>query len=151
MRRFLLVFVFVFCIIVPAFSQNRGNIRYISVLNTTLNDSPVFFAKEVVKLSLGNEVTLISVNGKWSQVRFGNLTGWIATTTLSLRKIVASGTTATATEISMAGKGFSPEMEMEYRKTGLDYSMVDYMEEITIPKEELLSFITQGSLARGER
>jgi len=150
MRRFFLIFVVVFCIIVPAFSQDRGNIRFVSVQSTTLKDSTGFFAKDIASLSFGSEVTLISESGKWSQIRSGNLTGWVTSTSLSTRKIVASGTSASATELSMAGKGFSPDIEVEYRKNGLDYSMVDYMEKITIPKEELLGFITQGSLSRGE-
>jgi hypothetical protein len=105
---------------------------------------------ELGNLSLGDEVTLISESGKWSRVRSGNLIGWVTSTSLSARRIVASGTSAAATEISLAGKGFSPEMEMEYRKDGLDYSMVDFMEAITIPREELMGFITDGGLARGE-
>jgi len=150
MRRFLLLFVLFFCIIAPVFSQNRENIRFISALSVAVRDTTGFFSKELGNLSLGSEVTLIKESGKWSQIRSGNLTGWVASTSLSVRKIIASGTTASATEISMAGKGFSPETETEYRKAGLDYSMVDYMEKMTIPKEELLSFITQGRLARGE-
>ena len=151
MRRFLLLFAVIFHIGVPVFSQNMGIIRYISVLNTTVKESTGFFARELGTLSLGNEVTLISERGKWSRIRSGDLTGWVTTTSLSARRIVASGTSATATEISMAGKGFSTETEMEYRKTGLDYSMVDFMETIAIPKEELLGFITEGGLARGEK
>jgi hypothetical protein len=151
MRRFLLLFAVIFHIGVPVFSQSRGIIRYISVLKIPVKDSTGFFARELGTLSLGNEVTLIGEKGKWSQIRSGNLTGWVTSTSLSVRKIVASGTNATATEISMAGKGFSPEMEMEYRKTGLDYSMVDFMETITIPRDELLGFITEGGLARGEK
>jgi hypothetical protein len=50
----------------------------------------------------------------------------------------------------MAGKGFSPDMEMEYRKSGLDYSMVDSMEQITVPEDDLLRFITEGRLSKGE-
>jgi hypothetical protein len=151
MRRFLLLFVFVFCIILPIFSQNSGNIRYIAILSATVKDSTGFFARELGNLSLGNEVMLIRESGKWSQIHSGNLMGWVTSTSLSMRKIVASGTNATATEISMAGKGFSTEMEMEYRNTGLDYSTVDFMETIAIPREELLGFITEGELARGEK
>jgi hypothetical protein len=150
MRRFLMLFVFFSCIIVPVFSQNRENTRYVSVQSVSVKDSTGFFAKDLGNLTLGSEVTLISESGKWSRIRSGNLTGWVTSTSLSVRKIVASGTNASATEISMAGKGFSPEMELEYSKTGFDYSMVDYMEKITISKEDLLNFITQGSLARGE-
>ena len=58
--------------------------------------------------------------------------------------------TVTASEVAMAGKGFSPDMEMEYRKNGLDYSMVDSMERITVPSDDLLRFITEGRLSRGE-
>jgi len=150
MRRFLLVFLIVYCIGAPVFSQTGGSTRFISVQSVTVKDSTGFFAKNLGNLSLGDEVTLISENGKWSQIRTAKFTGWVTSTSLSIRKIVASGTTASATEISMAGKGFSPDMELEYRKNGLDYSMVDYMEKITIPNEELLNFITVGRLARGD-
>ena len=151
MRRFLLFFAIAFYIGVPVFSQDRGIIRYISVLKAPVKESTGFFARELGTLSLGNEVTLISERGKWSQIRSGDLTGWVTTISLSARRIAASGTNATATEISLAGKGFSTETEMEYRKTGLDYSMVDFMETISIPREELLGFITEGTLARGEQ
>jgi SH3-like domain-containing protein len=151
MRRFLLLFAIVFCIGVPVFSQDRGTIRFVAVQSTAVKDSPGFFAAELGILSLGNEVTLISEDGKWSRIRSENLTGWVTSISLSTRRIVASGTSATATEIALAGKGFSPEMEMEYRKTGLDYSTVDFMEKITIPGDELLGFITEGRLARGEK
>jgi SH3-like domain-containing protein len=151
MRRFILLLAVIFHVGVPVFSQNKGIIRYISVKSATVKDSTGFFAKELGTLSLGNEVTLISESGKWSQIRLGDLTGWVTSTSLSARRIVASGASATATEISLAGKGFSTEMEMEYRKTGLDYSMVDFMETITVPGEELLGFITEGGLSRGEK
>jgi len=150
MRRFLLLFAIIFYISVPVFSQSMGITRFVSIKNATVKDSPWFFARELGNLPLGNEVTLISESGKWSQVRSGNLTGWVTSTSLSVRRIVASGTSSTATEIALAGKGFSPETEMEYRQNGLDYSTVDFMEQITVPKDELLGFITDGRLARGE-
>jgi SH3-like domain-containing protein len=150
MRRFLLLFTAIFCISIPVFPQNRGIIRFVSIQNVTLKDSTGFFARKMGNLSLGDEVTLINERGKWSQVRAGSLTGWVTSTSLSSRRIVASGISASATEIALAGKGFSPEMEMEYRKTGLDYSMVDFMEGITISIEELLDFVTDGRLAKGD-
>ena len=150
MRRFLLFFSIILYTGLPVFSQTMGTTRFVSVKSTVLKNSTGFFAMELGNLSLGNEVTLISENGKWSLVRFGNLIGWVTSTSLSERRIIASGTNASASEIALAGKGFSPEIEIEYRRTGLDYSMVDFMEKITIPKEELLSFITEGGLARGE-
>jgi len=150
MRRFLLFFTIIFYIGVPVFSQNMGIIRFVSIKSVTVKATTGFFARELGNLYLGDEVALISERGKWSQIRSGNLTGWVTSASLSVRRITASGTNATATEIALAGKGFSSETEMEYRKNGLDYSTVDFMEKITIPREELLSFVTDGRLAKGE-
>jgi hypothetical protein len=127
-----------------------GIIRFVAVKSAQVKDSPWFFARELGNLPLGNEVTLINDSGKWSRIRSGNLTGWVTSASLSVRRIVASGTDSTATEIALAGKGFSPETEMEYRQNGLDYSMVDFMEQITVPRDELLGFINDGRLSKGE-
>jgi len=116
MRRFLLFFAIILYSGIPVFSQSMGTTRFVSVKNAIVKDTPWFFARDLGNLSLGNEVTLISENGKWSRIRSGNLTGWVTSASLSVRRIVATGTNATATEIALAGKGFSPETEMEYRQ-----------------------------------
>ena len=150
MRRFMLLFVLIFSILVPVFSQSMGIIRFVAVKNAIVKDSPWFFARELGNLPLGNEVALLSESGKWSRIRSGNLTGWVTSASLSVRPIVTSGTSSTATEIALAGKGFSPDTELEYRQNGLNYSMVDFMEQITVPKDELLGFINDGRLSKGE-
>ena len=149
MRRFLLLAVLILCVGTFAFSQAGGR-RYVAVKTVALKASNSQLAKDVGSLSLGNEVTLVSDDGKWAQVRAGNLTGWVTSQSLSSRRVVASGTTASASEVALAGKGFSPDVEIEYRKNGLDYSMVDSMEKIIIPGDELERFITEGHLARGQ-
>jgi hypothetical protein len=134
-----------------AFSQTSQNTRFVAVQSAALKSSTGFFASDVATLSLGDSVTLIQESGKWSQVRVGNQTGWMTSTSLSARRVVASGNVGvTASEVALAGKGFSPEMEMEYKKSGLDFSMVDTMERITVPPNELLRFINEGQLQRGE-
>ena len=132
------------------FSQEEGAKRYISVQNAVIKESTGFFARGLGSLSLGDEVTLIGAQGKWTQIRSGNLDGWVSSSSLSARRIVVAGLAASATEVAFAGKGFSPDMELEYRKSGLDYSLVDSMEKSAIPSAELLSFITEGRLAKGE-
>jgi SH3-like domain-containing protein len=150
MRKFLLLFALILYSGVSVFSQSMGITRFVSVKNAIVKDTPWFFARDLGNLPLGNEVTLISESGKWSRISSGNLTGWVTSASLSVRRIVASGTSSTATEIALAGKGFSPETEMDYRQNGLNYSMVDYMEQITVPKDELLGFINDGRLSRGD-
>lgn len=132
------------------FSQANRNTRYVSVQAAAVKDATGFFAKDLGSLSLGDAVTVIQDAGKWIQVQVGSLTGWVASSGLSARRVLTGNSNVTASEVALAGKGFSPDMEMAYRENGLDYSMVDAMERITVPAPDLLSFITEGRLARGE-
>ena len=150
MRNFFIILVMALCISPLLFSQAGRNTRYVAVQTTPVKDATGFFAKELGNLALGAEVTVIREDGKWSEVRAGNLSGWVSSASLSARRVLASNTTVTASEVALAGKGFSPDMEIEYRKNGLDYSMVDSMEKIVVPADDLLKFINEGRLARGE-
>ena len=149
MRRFIWLAILVLCVCAFAFSQAGGK-RYVAVKTVALKSSNGFLASDVGNLSLGDEVTLMSDDGKWAKVSAGNLTGWVSSSSLSSRRVVASGSTASVSEVALAGKGFSPDVEIEYRKNGLDYSMVDAMEKIVIPAAELERFVAEGRLARGE-
>jgi len=139
------------CISAASYSQTDRNTRYVAVKTTPLKSSIGFFAKDLGTLSLGDVVTVVQDDGKWSQIQAGGgLAGWVTSSSLSARRVVTSNSTVTASEIAMAGKGFSPDMEMEYRKNGLDYSQVDSMEQISVPADELFRFLNEGRLARGE-
>jgi uncharacterized protein YgiM (DUF1202 family) len=151
MKRYLFLFVMIFGVCTLIFSQTDRNTRYVAVQNTALKASAGFFANDVGTLSLGDAVTLIRDDGKWSQVRTGNLTGFVASSSLSTRRVVSSNATGvTASEIALAGKGFSPEMEVEYKRSGLNYSTVDSMEQIVVSRNDLLRFVDEGRLSRGE-
>jgi SH3-like domain-containing protein len=150
MRKLIFFAAMVLCAGPLVFSQVAGSQRYVAVQNAVLKNSTGFFAKSLANLPLGTEVTVILENGKWTQVRAGNQNGWVASTSLSVRKVVASNSTVTANDVALAGKGFNEETEMEYKKNGLDYSMVDSMERITILSDDLLRFITEGRLSKGE-
>jgi len=150
MKRFFILLALMLCAGAVVFAQADRSTRYVAVQTVTVKDSAGFFGKDLGNLSLGDAVRLIKEDGKWSQIQAGNVTGWVASVSLSARRIVAPNTTVTASEVAMAGKGFSPDMEMEYKKNGLDYSMVDSMERVTVPTGDLLRFITEGRLSRGE-
>jgi len=150
MQRFLFLLVMAFCTGTVIFSQSGKNTRYVAVQSVVLKDSTGFFAKEVGNLPLGTAVTLVRDDGKWAEVRAGNLAGWVSSASLSARRVIAANSSVTASEVALAGKGFSPDTEIEYKKNGLDYSMVDSMEKITVPTNDLLRFIDEGRLAKGE-
>ena len=150
MQRFLFILTMIFCVSPMLFSQADRNTRYVAVQTVTIKDSTGFFARDMGSLSLGDTVTVIRESCKWTEVRTGNLRGWVAAASLSARQVVTANLQITASEVALSGKGFSPDVEMEYRRNGLDFSMVDSMEQMVIPADELLGFITEGRLARGE-
>ena len=147
MKRFLLLLIMIFF---GQFLFSQAGIRYVAVENEALKESNWFFARNLGSFSLGDAVTLIREEGKWSHVRTETLSGWMLSSSLSARRILPSGTAASAAELALAGKGFSPDIEIEYRRNGLDYSIVDSMENIIIAPEELLVFIVEGRLAGGQ-
>jgi uncharacterized protein YgiM (DUF1202 family) len=147
-RLFLLLIISVFPFF-PAFSQS-GGVRYVAVENLAVKDAAGFFSRDLGTLPLGREVTVTREDGKWTQIRAGNLSGWVSSSGLSTRRVIAAGSAVTPTEVALAGKGFSPEVEREYQGGGPDYSMVDYMEQIVIPDAELQQFVNEGRLARGQ-
>jgi len=133
-----------------AFSQ-FSQTRYVTVQNAVLKSSSGFFARNIMSLSFGDAVTLISTSGKWSQIRVGNQTGWVISSYLSTRQVVSSSSSSILSdEVALAGKGFTPEMEIEYKNSGLDYSIVDQMEQIIVPSDDLQQFINEGRLFTGE-
>jgi hypothetical protein len=150
MKRILLSLFFAIFNSVFVFSQSVGSTMYVAVKTIDLKSSTGVFAGKLGILNLGEAVTLIRINGKWAEVRTANsLSGWVAMSGLTSRRIMTNDRSVLANEIALAGKGFSPEMEVEYRKNGLDYSLVDMMEELNIVENDLQEFIDDGRLTSG--
>jgi uncharacterized protein YgiM (DUF1202 family) len=149
-QRFLLLLIILPFSFFPAFSQS-GSVRYVAVESLAVKDGAGFFSRDLGTLPLGREVTVTREDGKWTQIRAGNLSGWVSTSGLSTRRVTAAGSPVTPSEVSLAGKGFSTEVEREYQAGGPDYSMVDYMEQLVIPNPELQQFVDEGRLADGGR
>jgi SH3-like domain-containing protein len=131
------------------FAQSAGSALYVSVKSADVKSGTGFFSGRIETLKLGDAVTLVSEKGKWYQVRTSKNTGWAPRDSFSTRRVVASGS-ATASEVALAGKGFSAEAETVYQKDGLDYAPVDAMEKITVPLDELQKFVNDGRLNGGE-
>jgi uncharacterized protein YgiM (DUF1202 family) len=145
-----------FCLLAGwAFSQKRGDTMYVAVQSAPVKSSTGFFARTVGTLRYGDQITVTAVNGKWVQVSAAAnraLAGWIASANVTSKRIIAgSGQSASAKELAMAGKGFSEEVEKEY-KTGknLNYDAVNALERVTVSDDDLFDFIEEGRLARGE-
>jgi uncharacterized SAM-binding protein YcdF (DUF218 family) len=156
MKRWLLFALLTMAVIGGAAAQSlRGKTMYVQVKSVAVKASTGFFAGTRGTLQLGDTVTVLQENGKWVEVRStarSSLSGWMASSSLTTKRIVASsGTSASAGEIALAGKGFNQEVENAYKQNGaLDYKDIDAMEAQTVPDNVLLNFITEGHLAGGE-
>jgi uncharacterized protein YgiM (DUF1202 family) len=132
------------------FSQSAGSTMYAAAKTVEVKRSKGAFAAAAATLKMGDSVTVVSVDGKWLQVRTsGNLTGWALKDSFSTRVVAATGN-VTAKEVALAGKGFSAEAETEYRKDGLDYAPVDAIERIAVKTDDLEKFVIDGKLKGGE-
>jgi hypothetical protein len=154
MKRFIGLFL-LFLLVTGALSAqiSRGGTAWVSAKTVALKSSTWFFATNRGTVNYADEVSVLQVSGNWAEVRAGNVTGWIAVSNLSARRIVASatGSTATAAEVAQAGKGFNQEIENVYKTEGeLNYDDVDRTEQLVVSDEDLLRFITEGRLTGGE-
>ncbi|MDR0447762.1 MAG: hypothetical protein LBH07_03750 [Treponema sp.] len=152
-----IIFATLFCLCAfGVFAQRVGDTLYVNVNSANLKSSTGFFASTTGTVKYTDEVRVLAVSGKWVQVRttVGNRTGWIAYASLTTKRMAPQGSTASASarEIALAGKGFSPEVESEYKKGGgkINYAAVDDMEKIIIDEKDLLAFIEEGRLAKGD-
>jgi len=155
MKRLLVLLVLALLVSGALFAQIKsGSAAWVSAKKADIKSSTGFFASTRGSLTLGAEVSVLQVDGKWAEVRSAanaSLSGWIAVSNLSARRIVASGTTASATEVALAAKGFNQEVENAYKTKGeLNYADVDRTEAITVSRDDLYKFVTEGRLNTGE-
>jgi len=112
-----------------------------------------FFAPVKLKVNLGDRLTVNGRKGDWYLVSAKGVNGCIHKSAVEVRSFASSGRGASAggaaaDEVSLAGKGFNPQVEAGYRKSGknLNYAAVDEIVKITVSEKSLESFVLQGGL-----
>ena len=156
MKRLIILLVMGLAVVGFAAAQaSRGGTMYVAIKSVALKSSTGFFASNRGTLSYGSRVTVLQVSGRFVEVRSAtnsSLTGWTQTSNLSARQVVAgAGTTATAREVALAGKGFNQEVEASYRTRGTyNYSDVDRVEAISVNESGLRRFLEEGRLVMGD-
>ena len=127
-----------------------------SAMNTlrdaVLRDSPSFLGKAVETLGSGTPVQMLQEAGAWAKVQAGGKQGWLPVSALRAGAVsLGAGSSraavnAGATEVTLAGKGFTQQTEASYRtsQSRLDYATVDMMAGFTIPPEDCEQFLRTG-------
>ena len=124
-----------------------------------MRSTPSFLGGIVARLSYGEMVEILQDQGNWKKVAArGGTQGWMHASALTTKRIVLKAgagdvqTSATSGEIALAGKGFSEEVEKQYKKLNrnLDYTWVDRMERFQVTPEQMQAFLRQGSVVPAE-
>lgn len=112
-----------------------------------------FFAPVKLKLLLGDRLTVNGHKGDWFLVSAKGINGCIHKSAVEERKFSSAGRGAatagtSSDEVSLAGKGFNPQVESGYRKSGknLNYAAVDEISRQSVSDKKLDLFIRQGGL-----
>jgi uncharacterized protein YgiM (DUF1202 family) len=132
-----------------------GDVLYVGVKNAPLKAGTGFFQKTNATVYYGDAVVVVSEQKNWVQVRLqtnSSVRGWVSASSLTKKKIITGKTvSASADEIALAGKGFSPEAESVFKSENPEkrYDLVDAIEAIIIEDSALNEFITAGNLNGG--
>lgn len=128
--------------------------KYVAVNNCVIRQKDSATSKVVAKIECGASVKIIKEKGSWSYVQQTDKTsveGWIPTSALSKKKIVASKkVNANAKELALAGKGLWSSLEEDMCKEyNYDYSLVDAVELVKVTDAEVIAFMKEGKLKAG--
>ncbi len=180
-RSILIMVFFSLCVVFSGFAAPPKTMS-VQVKEGQLRSTPSFLAEIVAKPSYGDRVEIIQDQGTWKKVAIRGVQGWMHTSALTTKSIVlkagaaASPTGATGgevalagkadvlpntspgsqsvttSEIALAGKGFSEEVEKQYKSLNrnLDYGWVDRMEKFNVSPEQMQAFLKQGNVVPAE-
>jgi len=126
----------------------------VQVRKAEIRSSPSFLGTVVGSLDYADRVTPVEKKGDWTRIsREGTTLGWVHNQSLTPKRIVLKGgevakTGASSDELALAGKGFTEEVEKEYKahNTDIDFTPIDRMEKITIASEKLAKFLKTGDV-----
>lgn len=129
----------------------------VQVREGQLRNRASFMGAVTGTVAYGDRVTVNQAQAGWYEVATaGGATGWIHESALTPKRVIADSgagdarTGASGEEVALAGKGFSKEVEAEYKKQNaqLDYAWVDRMLQFGIPNEQLVEFLKLGDLGK---
>ncbi len=121
----------------------------------TIRNAAQFFAPPVTEVKKGDELQKLAAQGDWFKVEFGGKQGWIHKSAVTAPSVKFStflgmgrAQEASAEEVALAGKGFTPEVESSYRQKHpeMNYAAVEMVESFVVPDEAFTAFLKEGGL-----
>lgn len=127
---------------------------WVQVKKSAVRSSPEYFAPAVRSVGYGDSLTTAGGKDGWYKVKFSGGEGYIPESAVTVKQVVltsrgASKLSADSSDVVLAGKGFSKEIEAQYkgRDSGARYDLVDKVEQISnVSEKEVAQFAKSGGL-----
>ena len=135
-------------------SKGSPGTKAVQVRQIEVKATPNYLSSTTGRLNYGAKVKVVAEEGNWYRIE--SPAGYIPKSAVgrSAKSVDASkGYAAKGVshdETALAGKGFNPQVESEYKKSSASlaaaYSQVDKVERMTVSDSALKSFMAQGKL-----
>ncbi len=158
MKRFvipLLVVLLALSIVATAFTALEKEMS-IQVDKTQLRATPAYYGSVVATVNYAQRLRILDTKGSWvkAAVPGSNATGWLHVSALTVKRLAPRSLAANAPtsvssgELSAAEKGFTEQIEKDYRQKNreIDFTWVDRMEKIKVAPEQSAAFLKEGRL-----
>jgi hypothetical protein len=123
------------------------------VKKTSVRRDRQFYAPTVAEAGLGDSFTVIAREKGWVKVGTPAGEGWLHESAVTAKKVSASsegpaGGAVDSQDVALAGKGFNPQVEGEYRRKNPkdDFAAVDRMEKLGAGDRAIADFLAEGHL-----
>ena len=141
-------------ILLGASMSHAASVMSVQIREGQLRERPSYLGAVVASVDYGERVDVQRQQGPWRYVASDDKAGWIHESALTRQRIkleageVDVAGAATQEEMALAGKGFSAEVEQEYRAQNveIDFSWVDRMEKMGVSPERLTDFLRMGGV-----
>lgn len=132
----------------------------VQVNQTQLRAMPAYYGSVVATVNYADRLKVIETKDAWVKATSlrNNATGWIHLSALTSKKLAPKSgaqnapTSVSTGELSAAEKGFTEQIERDYRQKNrnVDFTWVDRMEKITVSPRQSTSFLAKGQLKPAE-
>lgn len=153
MRTHTAIIIVILFLLVPGLSPAADSARVI-VRENAIREQCRFFAPVKAKIRYNDLLTILSKSGDWYKVSFKGVKGCVHKSAIEEKSFklgggFASGGGPSKDEVSLAGKGFNPQVEASYKGShpDLDFRSVDAIEHYQVGSDALTEFLKNGGLS----
>lgn len=127
----------------------------IQIQKTAVRKEPKFYAEVLAEVKSGESVEKLEEQNGWFKIKTaGGIVGWIHSSSATPKKVrlkaldKALRTEASASEVTLAGKGFNKQVEEGYKSKNpnLNFSLVEKMLKYRLSPSEVEAFLKRGKL-----